>query len=90
MTASSNLLNPKPSVIVMYSAAWCPDCKRAINFFSRHQIEHENVDVDETPEAAAFVRKLNNGKRVVPTIVFPNGELLVEPSDAQLAEKFGV
>ncbi|MCA2002719.1 MAG: NrdH-redoxin [Chloroflexi bacterium] len=86
---SSNLFSLKPSVIVVYSAAWCPDSKRAINFLNAQRIEYENVDIDETPQAADFVKRLNNGKRVVPTIVLPNGDLLVEPSDAQLAEKFG-
>jgi glutaredoxin len=87
--ASSNLFNLKPSITVIYGAAWCPDSQRAINFFKAHGVEYENVDIDETPQAADFVKRLNNGKRVVPTIVLPNGDLLVEPSDAQLARKFG-
>lgn len=89
MTTPSNLFNLHPSIITMYGAAWCPDCRRAKVFFDRHKIEYENVDIDEAPEATPFVKSLNNGKRIIPTIVFPNGDLLIEPSDAQLAEKFG-
>ena len=34
--------------------------------------------------------ELNDGKRIIPTIVFPDGSLLVEPSDAELARKLGL
>ncbi len=90
MDSQQNLFNLKPSIITMYTTAWCSDCRRAKDFFNRHKIEYENVDLDEVPEATPFVKELNNGNRIVPTIVFPNGDLLVEPSNTQLAEKFGV
>ncbi len=90
MSTPSNLFSLKPSTITMYGAAWCPDCRRAKDFFNKHKIEYENVDVDEIPQATPFVKEVNNGKRSIPTIVFPDGEILVEPSDAQLAQKFGV
>jgi mycoredoxin len=90
MTTESNLFNLNPPIITMYGASWCPDCRRAKDFFSKHKIEYENVDVDEIAEATLFVKQLNNGMRIIPTIVFPGGGLLVEPSDRQLAEKFGV
>jgi glutaredoxin-like protein len=85
---NSNHFNLNPSIITMYGADWCPDCRRAKTYFNKHKIEYENVDVDSVPEADSFVKKLNNGMRIIPTIVFPNGEIMVEPSDAQLAEKF--
>ena len=76
--------------ITVYGTVWCPDCKRARKFFSEHQIEYEHIDIDRTPEAATLVKQINNGMRSVPTIVFPDGSILVEPSDAQLAEKLGL
>jgi thioredoxin reductase (NADPH) len=48
------------------------------------------VDIDNDPEAIAFVEKTNKGSRSIPTIVFPDGTVLVEPSNAQLAEKLGM
>ena len=71
----------------MYSTAWCPDCKRAKNFLDTHQIEYENVDIDENPDGTPFVKKLNAGMRIIPTIIFPDGDILIEPSNAQLAKK---
>ena len=75
--------------IIMYSTDWCPDCKRAKRFFDEHGIAYENVDIEKVPEAAEIVRSLNHGSRTVPTIIFPDGSILAEPSNDQLAEKLG-
>jgi glutaredoxin len=90
MTTQPNLFNLKPSKITMYGAGWCPDCRRAKDFFSRYKIDYEDVDIDKITEATPFIKELNNGARVIPTIIFPNGEILAEPSDAQLADRLGV
>lgn len=76
--------------IIIYSAVWCPDCKRAKKFFGEHRIQYENIDIEQTPEAVAFVEKVNKGMRSIPTIVFPDGSILVEPNNAQLSEKLGL
>lgn len=87
MTAS-NLYTRQPTEIVMYSVDWCPDCKRAKFFFKRNHINVIEVNVDADEKAAAFVREINSGARSVPTIVFPDGSIMVEPSAEELAEKF--
>jgi glutaredoxin-like protein len=79
--------NAKP--IMFYGTAWCPDCTRARNFLDKQKVAYVNVDIDENPEARAVVEKLNRGMRSVPTIVFPDGSTLVEPSNTQLAQKLG-
>ena len=76
--------------ITVYSTVWCPDCKRAKKFLDEHQIEYEDIDIDRHPEAVDIVKQLNHGMRSVPTIVFPDGSILVEPDTAQLAEKLGL
>lgn len=76
--------------ITIYSTVWCPDCKRAKKFFSEHRIAYVNVDIEEDAAGQAKVEALNNGMRIIPTIVFPDGDILVEPSNAELAEKFGM
>ncbi len=90
MSKKTNLFNLKPSAITIYSTVWCPDCKRAKKFFGEHRVQYENVDIEESPKGVSFVEKLNKGMRVIPTIIFPDGEILVEPSNAQLAEKLGL
>jgi len=80
----SDLYTPNPTQIVMYSVAWCPDCRRARTFFEEHNIPYLEVDVDHDPQAAIFVKDLNRGFRSVPTIIFPDGSVLTEPSKKQL------
>lgn len=74
----------------MYGTTWCGDCHRAKFFFERNKIEYEWVDIDLDREAANRVGEINNGNRSVPTIVFEDGSILVEPSSAELAHKFGI
>ncbi|NTU56783.1 MAG: NrdH-redoxin, partial [Anaerolineales bacterium] len=46
------------------------------------------VNVDNDARGADFVKEVNRGSRSVPTIVFPDGSIMVEPSNLQLEEKF--
>ncbi len=84
---SSNLYSLAPSLITIYGATWCPDCKRAKQFLGEQRVQYSNVDIDDDPQSVAFVEKINQGKRIIPTIIFPDGQILVKPSNAQLAEK---
>jgi mycoredoxin len=76
--------------IIVYSTVWCPDCKRVKKFLGEHGIQYDDIDIDRHPEAVDIVKQLNHGMRSVPTIVFPDGSILVEPSTSQLAEKLGI
>ncbi len=76
--------------IVMYGTTWCLDCKRAKQFLGVRGIQYHWVDIEKDAEARAFVERINEGKRIVPTIVFPDGSTLVEPSNAELAEKLSI
>lgn len=86
----SDLYSMQPSEIIVYSTVWCPDCKRAKQFFGEQRIAYTNVDIEQNKKAMAFVEKINDGMRIIPTIIFPDGEVLVEPSNAQLAQKLGL
>lgn len=79
-----------PEIITLYGTGWCPDCKRSKQFFGEQRVPYHYVDIDNEPEAIAFVEQTNNGFRSIPTIVFPDGSVLVEPSNAELAEKLGM
>ena len=76
--------------IVIYSTVWCPDCKRVKKFFGEQRLSYVNVDIEQDPQAMAFVEQINNGKRIIPTIICPDGSILVEPSNSELAEKLGL
>jgi len=76
--------------IIVYSTVWCPDCKRAKKFFADHRVQYKNIDIEQDAKAMAYVEKVNDGLRIIPTIVFPNGDILREPSNADLAKKLDI
>ena len=86
----TDLYNLNPSEIMVYSTVWCPDCKRAKQFFGEQRVAYTNVDIEQDEKALAFVEKINDGMRIIPTIIFPDGEILVEPTNAMLAKKLGL
>ena len=73
--------------ITVYGAHWCPDCRQSKQFLGEHQIPYKWVDIEEDKDAEAFVIEKNNGKRIIPTITFKDGSFLVEPTNAELANK---
>ncbi len=79
-----------PSKIIVYGAHWCPDCRTSKQFLGEHQIPYQWVDIEEDKAAEQLIIEKNNGKRIIPTIVFEDGSFLTEPSSAQLAEKLGL
>ena len=70
-----------------FGTPWCSDCKISRSFLSEHRITYEYIDIDEDKEAALLIEKINNGKKRIPTIEFSDGTYLIEPSNAELAEK---
>jgi thioredoxin reductase (NADPH) len=78
------------SDIIVYGADWCPDCRRAKRFLGEQRVPYQWIDLDAHPEAKATVEGRNHGAAVIPTIVFPDGTHLAEPTNEQLAEKLGL
>ena len=78
------------SAIIVYGTTWCPDCRRSKQFLAENRIQYAWVDIEQDPVAMAEVERLNEGRRVVPTIVFTDGVVLTEPSNEELAAKLGL
>jgi len=86
MTTNTNL----NSELIVYGASWCPDCRRAKQFLGNHRIPYQWVDLEQNPDQISEVERRNNGKRVIPTIVFADGSYLAEPSNDELADRLGL
>ena len=78
----------KQETIKMYVTSWCGDCRMARRWFDTRGIPYEYINIEEDESAADYVLRVNGGMRSVPTIVFPDGSILVEPSPRELAAKF--
>jgi mycoredoxin len=70
--------------VIIYGADWCPDCSRVKRIFIGAGIDFTWLDVHSKPEYEAFVTQVNHGFCSVPTIIFPDGTMLVEPSNEEL------
>jgi len=70
--------------ITIFGTSWCRDCLRARRHFERNHIEYMWVDIDKDTKGEEFVLSINHGNRSVPTIIFSDGTILVEPSEIEL------
>ena len=73
--------------IIVYGTRWCPDCHRARRILGKRDIPYEYIDIGRDATGRAYVEHVNNGNRSVPTILFPDGDVLVEPSNKALNTK---
>jgi thioredoxin reductase (NADPH) len=76
--------------IRVYGASWCPDCRRAKRFLGDQRVPFEWHDIETDPDGVRIVQERNNGNNIIPTILFPDGSHLSEPSNEELAEKIGL
>ena len=79
-----------PEEIKIYGTNWCGDCRRTRRFLDYHKVSYKWIDIDQDKEAEQFVLKTNRGMRSVPTLVFGDGSILVEPSNLKVVEKLGL
>ncbi len=84
----NDLYTTAPTQIVIYATEYCSDCVRAKKFFEVNHIPYLRVGLEGNSAATEFVMKVNHGCRSVPTIVFPDGSILVEPNWEELQAKF--
>jgi mycoredoxin len=85
--STDDLYSFAPKTTVTYSKSWCPDCRRVRKLIVDSNIPFIEIDIAEDDKAREFVRQINHGNESVPTIIFPDGNILVEPQNAILSEK---
>ena len=74
--------------IKVYGADWCPDCVNAKNFLSSKGIDFEYIIITNNDEAIAFLEKVNNGKRIIPTLDV-DGKIYTNPGIIGLIKIIG-
>src|SRR5947208_610628 len=76
--------------IKLYGTNWCSDCKRSKKFLGEQRVHYEYINIEEDAEGQAFVQNAQNGGMTIPTIVFGDGDILIEPTNAEVAAKLGL
>jgi mycoredoxin len=66
--------------LTMYTTPWCGYCRRLKSLLAREGIEITEVDIEREPDAAEYVMTVNGGYQTVPTVLFPDGSTLTNPS----------
>ncbi|MDA1317213.1 MAG: glutaredoxin family protein, partial [bacterium] len=70
--------------IKFYGTSTCSDCKHSRKILDEHGVQYDYISLEENEDAAAEVVKMNGGYMSTPTIIFPNGKVLVEPTKDEL------
>ena len=73
--------------VTMYTTPWCGYCHRLKGQMDREGIAYEIVDIEQYPEAAELVERVNHGNQTVPTLVYADGSAQTNPSVVQVKEK---
>ncbi len=78
------------AIKVIYGTEWCGDCTRSKKFLDENKIPYKWIDIEKNKEARNHTKQLNDGKTKVPTIIFEDESILVEPTNKELAKKLGL
>ena len=73
--------------VTMYTTPWCGYCHRLKGQMDREGITYDIVDIEQQPDAAEIVERVNDGNQTVPTLVYADGSAHTNPSLAQVKEK---
>jgi mycoredoxin len=73
-------------MLTVYSTTWCGYCSRLKKMLDREGIQYAEVNIEEDEKAAELVENVNGGNRTVPTVVFPDGTALTNPSIDQVKQ----
>ena len=73
--------------LTMYTTSWCGFCRNLKSQLARVGIEMAEVDIEQDEAAAEYVMSVNGGNQTVPTVLFPDGSVMVNPSANQVQQR---
>ncbi|MFN2136872.1 MAG: glutaredoxin family protein [Candidatus Promineifilaceae bacterium] len=76
--------------IIVYTSTYCMHSRSVERLLKKHDIVAEFINIDGDREARQAVMALNDGYASVPTLLFPDGTQLTEPSSKVLLAKLGL
>lgn len=79
--------HPEAGTVTMYSTTWCGYCRRLKGQLDSAGIGYTEVNIEDHPEAALLVERVNGGNQTVPTVVFPDGSAATNPSLADVRSR---
>ena len=91
ISEKSKLMTESEEITIkLYSSNWCGHSISVERFLARNDVEVERISIDGNKEARRHLIEINNGYASVPTLVFPDGSKLTEPSFREIREKLSL
>ena len=75
--------------LIMYATSWCGYCRNLKRQLARDGIDIAEVDIEHDESAADYVMSVNGGNQTVPTVVFPDGSAMTNPSAREVVQRLG-
>lgn len=77
------------SPVTVFATSWCPFCTRLLADLRKADAQHDVVDVEApgNEDASAWVESVNNGNRVVPTVLYSDGTHATNPPAGEVLAK---
>ncbi len=85
-----NMIELPEDKITLYTSHWCGHAVRVEKFLTRHEIVVERISIDGNSTARQKLIEINSGYASVPTLIFPDGSVLTEPTFSDLREKLAL
>jgi mycoredoxin len=79
-----------PTEIIMYTSNFCGHSWAVEKFMKEQGVPVQLINIDQDPQARQRLMEINRGYASVPTLLFPDGTQLTEPSFRQLREKLAI
>ena len=76
--------------IIIYTKSWCGDCHRVKQLLDDYEIPYQEIDVESDPAHGRLIASLNHGNERVPTLILPDGQIVVEPANQTLHQLLGL
>lgn len=76
--------------IILYTSRFCGHSLSVEHLFRQYEIAAEIVNIDGNAEARERLIEINGGYASVPTLIFPDGTQMTEPSLRRVREKLGI
>lgn len=69
---------------------WSPRSHEVKDFLSRNRIPYQWLDIEKDKESAVLVEATTEGSGKLPVLYFPDGSVLIDPDNRELADKVGL
>lgn len=84
------MTNSTPEKITLYTSSCCAHAISVQSFLSRNDVPIDLINIDGDGDARQRLITINDGYASVPTLIFPDGTKLTEPTLFEIREKLGM